>query len=154
MDKPISLSVKDYIIRKMSVKMMLSESVIESVVNHQFKSMMEAFVATPANYSIEMGGIGKFLFNKKKAKKKYESFLKIKESLEKGINSEETSDVKKRNYKLKLESIIEDINALKPKIEENELFTDLRGMEEQSISSGEDEGNNKEGVSGEVGYLL
>ncbi len=36
-DKPISLSVKEYLIRRMAVKMRISEKMIEAVVNHQFQ---------------------------------------------------------------------------------------------------------------------
>ena len=43
-DKPISLSVKDYLIRKLAVKMMTSEKTIEAVVNHQFQSAQQAAV--------------------------------------------------------------------------------------------------------------
>ena len=42
MDKPISLSVKDFIIRKMAVKLMMSEKTIDDVINHQFNSANEA----------------------------------------------------------------------------------------------------------------
>ena len=42
MDKPISMSVKDYLIRTLAVKIMVSEKVIETIVNHQFQSANEA----------------------------------------------------------------------------------------------------------------
>jgi hypothetical protein len=42
MDKPISMSVKDYLIRTLAVKMMMSEKVLETVINHQFQSANQA----------------------------------------------------------------------------------------------------------------
>ena len=42
MDKPISLSVKDYLIRRLAPKLLTSEKVIEAVINHQFQSANEA----------------------------------------------------------------------------------------------------------------
>ena len=44
MDKPISMSVKDYLVRTLAVKMMVSEKTIETVINHQFQSANEAIV--------------------------------------------------------------------------------------------------------------
>jgi nucleoid DNA-binding protein len=139
MDKPISLSVKDYIIRKMSVKMMLSESVIESVVNHQFKSTIEAF--SDVNKTIELGGLGKFLFNTKKASRKMDKYLQIKQALENQLNTPSLSEAKKHTAQFKLNQLMEDIKQLKPKLE-HALLSDLRGVEEQLVSPQENEGNN------------
>ncbi|MFN9901185.1 MAG: HU family DNA-binding protein, partial [bacterium] len=71
-DKPISLSVKDYLIRKMAVKMMVSEKTIEAVVNHQFQTAHDAIFQ---HKSLEISGFGKFFFNEKKAHKMMETFL-------------------------------------------------------------------------------
>lgn len=136
MDKPISLSVKDYIIRKMSVKMMLSENVIESVVNHQFKSTIQAFYNT--HKTIEIGGLGKFLFNKKKAEKKMEKYLQMMHHLEKQLNTP-LSEAKRITAQSKLSEITETALQLKPKLEENERFSNLRRVEEQFVSPCEDE---------------
>jgi len=151
MDKPISLSVKDYIIRKMSVKMMLSENVIESVVNHQFKSTIEAFY--DVHKSIEIGGFGKFIFNVKKAQKKMDKYLQMKKALENQLNTP-LSEAKRKTAQSKLSEITENINQLKPKLEEYERFSNLRGVEEQSVSSQGNEGINKEGFQGKIGDLL
>lgn len=67
MDKPISLSVKDYLIRKMAVKMMVPESIVDAVITHQFSS---ANKAVSKHNSLEISGFGKFFFNEKKAKTK------------------------------------------------------------------------------------
>jgi nucleoid DNA-binding protein len=63
-DKPVTLSVKDFLIKKMAVKMRISESVIEAVIEHQFKEMMKAM---EDSNSVELSGFGKFIFNEKKA---------------------------------------------------------------------------------------
>jgi len=75
-DKPISLSVKDYLIRRLAVKMMLSEKTIDTVVSHQFQSANEALFQ---NKSVEISGFGKFFFNEKKAHKTLEKFESQKE---------------------------------------------------------------------------
>lgn len=144
MDKPISLSVKDYIIRKMAVKMMLSEKVIEAVVNHHLMSVNEAFNSSVQHHSIEIGGLGKFKFNVKKAEKKLNKYLEIEKHL---VNK--LSICQKESYIKKLESVRRDIAALKPKLEKNEITSDLRGVEEQLISSREIKTGDTEGVQRE-----
>lgn len=67
MDKPVSISVKAWLIRQMSVRTMMQESMIETIVNHQFDS---AYVAIDQGNSLEFSGFGRFIFNKPKAFKK------------------------------------------------------------------------------------
>lgn len=126
MDKPRSLSIKDYIIRKMSIKMNTPEKIIEAVVNHQFQS---ATVAFNDQKSVELSGFGKFLFNEKKAVKKMESMLIQKEVLEQTIVDETATDRKRKAAEVKLESLLQAIEILKPKIQ-YESKSDIRGMEE------------------------
>lgn len=126
MDKPISMSVKDYLIRIMSVKMMLSEKTIESVVNHQFQS---ANAALADNDNIEISGFGKFFFNQKKAQKKMEKMLSKVAMFTKQMNDESLSDKKRASANVKLNNTLLGIEALKPKLHV-EHQPDLRGVEE------------------------
>ena len=70
----MSMSVKDYLIRIMAVKEMMSEKTIEAIVNHQFQS---ANLALQEHYSVEISGFGKFLFNHKKALKKLDKMYSL-----------------------------------------------------------------------------
>ena len=128
-DKPISLSVKEYLIRKMAVKMRISEKVLETVINHQFQS---ANAAMSQNKSIEISGFGKFFFNEKKAHKTMEKFLSQKALFEKWANDETLPEAKRQSARLKLQIALDGIRDLKPKIYDS--FPDLRGMEEQPAS--------------------
>lgn len=131
MDKPRSLSIKDYIIRKMSIKFNTPEKVIESVVNHQFQSATLAF---NDQKSVELSGFGKFLFNEKKAVKKMETMLIQKQVLEQTIIDETATDRKRKAAEVKLESLLQAIEILKPKIN-YESKSDIRGLEEQTDST-------------------
>ena len=116
MDKPKSLSVKDYLIRVLAVKMLTSEKVIEAVVDHQYQSANEAMAS---NYSVELSGFGKMLFNKKKAIRKMEK-LHSKEALfTKMLLDESITEQKRQSLTLKLNITISTIEALKPRIDEN-----------------------------------
>lgn len=131
MDKPRSLSVKDFLIRKMSIKFNTPEKVIEAVVNHQFQSATLAF---NDQKSVELSGFGKFLFNEKKAVKKMESMLIQKQVLEQTIIDETATDRKRKAAEVKLESLLQAIEILKPKIN-YEPKSDIRGLEEQTDST-------------------
>jgi nucleoid DNA-binding protein len=133
MDKPISMSVKDYLVRTLAVKMMISEKVIETVINHQFQSANEAM---DTNNSIEISGFGKFYFNEKKAKKRLQTLNNKKRIMEGFLASPDTSEQKKRSSQVTLEKTEALIKLLKSKITyEDQLLSDLRGLEEQPVSS-------------------
>ena len=133
MDKPISMSVKDYLVRTLAVKMMVSEKLIETVINHQFQSANEAL---DLNNSLEIAGFGKFYFNEKKAKKRLEALEKKKAGMEKIIADEATSEQRRKSSKVTLEKTEALINLLKTKVTyEDQLLSDLRGVEEQPVSS-------------------
>jgi Bacterial DNA-binding protein len=128
MDKPISMSVKDYLVRTLAVKMMISEKTIETVVNHQFQSANEAM---DTNNSIEISGFGKFYFNEKKAQKRLTDLNRKKNLMLEFIASAETSEQKKRSSQVTLEKTEALINLLKSKTTyEDQLLSDLRGLEE------------------------
>jgi len=110
MDKPVSMSVKDYLIRILAVKMLTSEKTIEAVVNHQFQSANQAM---DLNDSLEISGFGKLFFNNKKALKKIQTLIVKKEALEKIIASDQTTEQKKRSANVTLEKTLISINQLK-----------------------------------------
>jgi nucleoid DNA-binding protein len=138
MDKPKSLSLKDFIIRKMSIKMNMPEKILDSVISHQFQSANNALYT--AN-SIEIAGFGKFLFNQKKAEKHFQRMLEQKGVLEATLANENVSEQKKHSARLKLDSLLKAIDILKPKINDK-LESNLRGLEEQSLSPLSTEGSN------------
>lgn len=128
MDKPISMSVKDYLVRTLAVKMMVSEKTIETVINHQFQSANEAM---DLNNSLEISGFGKFYFNEKKATKRIGQLNAKKQAMEKIISDETTSEQKRRSSQVTLDKTEALINLLKTKtIYEDQLLSDLRGVEE------------------------
>jgi hypothetical protein len=89
--------------------------------------------------SIEISGFGKFFFNKKKAEKTMEKYLSKEKMFNSIIDNPETSEARRQSAINKLNNNKLAIDILKPKIN-NELFTDLRGMEEQDSAPLRDEG--------------
>jgi nucleoid DNA-binding protein len=128
MDKPISMSVKDFLVRTLAVKMMVSEKTIETVINHQFQSANEAM---DLNNSLEIASFGKFYFNEKKATKRLGQLNAKKHAMEKIISDTTTSEQKRRSSQVTLEKTEALINLLKTKTTyEDQLLSDLRGVEE------------------------
>ena len=149
MDKPISLSVKDYIIRKMSVKLMMSEDILQSIVSHQFQS---AYEAMSKNKSLELSGFGKLHFNTPKAIKKMEKMLGQTESLKRQLDDIECTERRREIALAKIERLANDIATLKPMLE-YETVRDLRGLEEQDNSPRTLEGTDSRGSEGAIENL-
>lgn len=117
MDKPVTLSVKEWLIRNMSVKSNVPERIIESVINHQMNSAYDALTHCD---SLEFSGFGKFYFNRKKAKYRMEKFMSQKEAFERIIMDETVSPQKRHSAELKLLTALQNIDALKPKMNEQD----------------------------------
>lgn len=120
MEKPQSMSIKNWLIRKMSINMVISEKTIDSVITHQFDSANDAL---NTNDSVELSGFGKFYFNKKKAKNHYEKLLKIKSAYERILADESITDKKRHSTEMRMMTLLNDVKILKPKI--NEFRTDI-----------------------------
>ena len=148
MDKPATTPVKAWIIRRMSVKTGMQESMIETIVNHQFESALNAL---DTERSLEFSGFGKILFNEPKAIKKLEKFKSQLEVFTRILNDPLSTEIRKRNIRLKMEVTIKNFNYLNTKL--NGPSQNLRGMEEQALSSEEAEGIDTEGGDNQNGDL-
>lgn len=135
MDKPISLSMKEYLIRTLAVKMMISEKTLEAVINHQFNSANDAM---KEHNSVEISGFGKFMFNRKKAVKKMEKMLSQQQLFQSRIDDPTLSEQRRATETVKLNNVIHNINILKPKL--YEFQTNPGGLEEQHDSTISSEG--------------
>lgn len=115
MDKPISLSVKQFIIRKMAVSLMVPEKTIEAVVNHEFNAMIEAMRTVS---SVELSGFGRFLFNSTKAVRTMRKYKNSQRCLEELLSGPLTEQ-KRKNTQAKLDGTNLNIKVLKLKVNED-----------------------------------
>lgn len=113
MDKPQSLTMREYLVRTLAPKLLISEKVVDTVIAYQFS---EANAALLMNDSVEISGFGKMLFNKKKAIKKMEKFLSQKALFESILADSGISEQKRHNTTLKLNTVLNNIEVLKPKL--------------------------------------
>lgn len=109
MDKPNSMSVKDYIIRKQSLRTNTPIKTIEAVIDNQFKC---AYEALRTNSSAEISGFGKFLFNRSKALKKLTKYKSKLDGCEKYLLNPEITEGDKRYWEMLKQSNIKVINQI------------------------------------------
>lgn len=113
MNKPASMSFKEWIIKKMSIQLVIPEKVIDQVVTHQFDSANDAL---NINKTVELSGFGTFHFNQKKAVTQYNKLLAIEKAYNNMLLDENITEVKKNAVMLKLKIIATSIKTLKPKV--------------------------------------
>lgn len=116
MDKPISMSVKEYLTRILSVRMNTPAKVIEAIVTHQLDELNKA-IQSDTIFSVEMSGFGKFLFNYKKAQKKFDKNLSKEQVFTNLLNKPNITEKQKASYTLKLDNTRKWMNGIKPKLE-------------------------------------
>jgi nucleoid DNA-binding protein len=114
MDKPISMSTKDYLVRVMSLKTNIPVKTIDAIVVHQMEG---AYEATKKHDTIEISGFGKFIFNESKAKKKWEKHLSKERVFREILEKPELTEDRRRSISMKLESTLKWMEGIKPKIE-------------------------------------
>lgn len=116
MDKPISMSVKDYLVRILSVRTNTPAKIIDAVVMHQMDGLNKA-IQSDTVFSTEISGFGKFLFNHKKAQKKMEKNLSKERVFLSLLDKPDLTDKQRASYTLKLENTRKWINGIKSKLE-------------------------------------
>jgi nucleoid DNA-binding protein len=141
MDKPQTMSIKDWLIRNMSVEKGISEKVIEAVISHEMQGAREALDTCN---SIEFSGWGKMMFNMRKAKKKCGKTRAIVSIIENTLAKGELSAQRRITHHIKLEQMTATIKYLTNRIDkyENQHQSINRGLEKSSFSTGEVEDDN------------
>lgn len=116
MNKPTSMSLKEWIIKKMAINLVISERIINTIITHQYDSANDALETAE---TLEISGFGKFTFGVKKAHRIYASLLRLKKTHEDTIADEATSDKRKHSAEHKLASVLVSLRNLKPKIKDD-----------------------------------
>jgi nucleoid DNA-binding protein len=150
-NRPLSMSTKDYLLRVMSVRTKIPLKTLEAVIEHQFKGMLEAM---QTSHSVELSGFGKFLFNNKKAQKKYDKQLSKIEQFENKLKQPDLTERQIASYSLKLENTKRVANDIKPKLKnEQSVISDMGGVAESGDSSLSVEGKDRTNLPSEDGSL-
>ena len=113
MNKPNTMSVKEFIIKRMAISLVVSEKVIDNVIQHQFDSANDAL---NTNDTVEISGFGKFFFNTKKANTHYNKLLAMKQAYENTLADPLTTEKRRHSTEQRMITVLSDIKMLKPKI--------------------------------------
>lgn len=113
MNKPQSMSVKEWLVKRLAISIIIPERIIDAVITNQFDTANDALKTAK---SIEISGFGKFVFNEKKAIKQMAKYISQKNTFETIIADPSTSDIRRRSMEMKLETTLGNIKALTPMI--------------------------------------
>ncbi len=113
MERPTSMPLREFLVKKLSLRLNVSERIIDTVIGHQFSS---AFQATTLNNTVEISGFGKFIFSQVKARKQMEKYLSQKAVYESTLSNPDTTSEVHRNTTLRLKTTLKNIEHLKPKL--------------------------------------
>lgn len=115
-NKPMSMSLTDFFTRKVAMKTMTSEHIVDAIIKHQWKLANES---TKSNTEVEVSGIGKFYTSKRKVLNRLEKLEKTKSSYNKFIDK--TTDPYLVDItRNKLSALEDKIKQLKSKIEDDQ----------------------------------
>jgi nucleoid DNA-binding protein len=109
------MSVKDFLMKKLSLKLNVSERVIDAVISNQFSS---AFQATSHYNTIEISGFGKFIFSQVKAKRQMKKYMDTLVVYDKQLEDPDITADALRGLNLRKASLLKSIEHLKPKMRE------------------------------------
>ncbi len=116
MDKPTTMSVKEYLIKRLSVRTNTLPKIIEAVVSHQMEGVNKALQKDNV-FSVEMSGFGKWIFNYRKAQKKMEKQLSKREVFSNILKKPDLTEKQKASYQLKLDNTNKWIEEMEPKLQ-------------------------------------
>jgi hypothetical protein len=124
--KPISMSHRDWFVRKLSKNLSIPESIVDAVVKHQFDSVVNA---THKHSSIEISGFGVISWNESMALRRLENANRLIERYRnKILETEDEFEI------ARCTKVIDDL-LVKRKVLMNRIYEfnpDLRGVEEQA----------------------
>ena len=111
-----SITTKGWLVKMLSSELMMSETVIDAVIDHAFEMVKEKMLK---NDTVEIAGFGKFIFNRKKALRKLDDWRNAKRVMTDYSNDESINEIKRKGYANKVKNITVDIDLLEKRIYEN-----------------------------------
>jgi hypothetical protein len=107
------MSVREYLVRILSVDVAIPEKIVDAVIAHQFQSANEAM---DTNKSLEISGFGRFVFNDKKAVKRMAYLLNKLDVYTLQLDDINITDNKRAKLTEIIRVIKKQIEQIKPKL--------------------------------------
>ena len=121
------MPLKEFLVKKLSLKLNTSERIIDTVISHQLTS---AFQATSHHNEIELSGFGKFIFSQHKAHKQMQKYTEQLAAYDKLLKHPDSTPEIIRNTLLRIRTTTKNIEHLKPKLVPYEPKSNIRRVEE------------------------
>lgn len=112
------MQLKEFLVKKLSLKLNKSERIIDCVISNQFQT---AFQATSHHNTIELSGFGKFIFSQPRAHRQMDKYLSQSTNYNTILSDPNSSPDLIRNTELRLITTNKNIDHLKPKLVNYEL---------------------------------
>lgn len=109
------MTFSELFVKRTSAKLSVPEDVVETIINHQWKSAKEA--AHNVN-QIEISGVGKFFVSEAKTKKKINKLEDIKKAYLKALDK--TDEKKVETIRMKLKSVEQSLEELNKKLDRHD----------------------------------
>jgi hypothetical protein len=85
-DKPDSMTVKEFVMKRTALSTGVPHNIVKTVIDNQFRTALEALTL---NNSLEIAGLGKFIYHESKAKQRLVAMEVHVEKLENSLLNEE-----------------------------------------------------------------
>jgi len=120
--KPDTMSVKEYVLKNTSEELQIPLSIVKTVIDHQFTTALEALKTQD---SLEIAGLGKFFFYKKKALHKINDYKRMIADAEEKIKKNEIPDDELVSFQKNIISMTKYRDSIVKRIEDSdkEAFT-------------------------------
>ena len=115
MDKPITMSDKEYLILKVSQEYQIPLPTVRTIIENQFRTAKQAF---KDNKSIEIAGFGRFYFNDRKAQNTAKKYVMTRARYERELLDPTLTELKRKNLLARVESLDKVELALKKKLDD------------------------------------
>ena len=88
-DKPVSMTVKEFVMKRTALNTGVPHNIVKAVIDNQFRTALEALTL---NNSLEIAGLGKFIYHEKKAEHRLVAMERIVDGLETALMHEEIAE--------------------------------------------------------------
>ena len=112
MNRPQTLSMKSFLIRKLAVELQITEKTLEVIINHQFSSAIDDLYR---NMSVELSGFGKFTLAESRWNREMKRLEEYLATLNAVLVDEGITERKRKATYSTIATVEDNIKALKAK---------------------------------------
>src|SRR5690242_2340976 len=148
-DKPVSMSVKDYLVTRVAEEMGEEEDLCNTIISWSYRRAKDAL---ETDNIVEISGFGKFITSNHKVMRRITRIDRAIDQYLKQIPATD-SEERKQLLRMRINTARENKIKLLDKIRDDRLKESIRGMAERFVSTGETERINQGDSKTEAGDM-